>query len=51
MHKALNERQRRLLVAVECVFHAIMTGDFRGVTGQFKNIVAGDFSNSVTGFG
>ena len=51
MHKALNERQRRLLVAVECVFHAIMTTDFRGVTGHFKNIVTGDFSNSVTGFG
>ena len=34
-----------------CVFHAIMTVDFRGVTGHFKNIVTDDFRNSVTGFG
>ena len=34
-----------------CVFHAIVTVDFRGVTGHFKNIVTDDFRNSVTGFG
>ena len=35
---------------IKCVFHAIVTVDFRGVTGHFKNIVTGDFRNCVTGF-
>ena len=39
-----------LLENYACVFHAIVTVDFRGVTGHFKNIVTGDFRNCVTGF-